>query len=62
MPKTQVPPDHQCKREERFAISDARGIFCCYACPTCETSKRAKYRPEIFTDSNYWTDEAVEES
>jgi hypothetical protein len=39
---------------------DARGIFCTFVCTRCEKEKRKRYRPEIFTRSNYWTDEPVE--
>lgn len=45
----------------RYDLTDARGIFCAYVCEKCEEEKRARYRPEIFTDHNYWTDEPVEE-
>jgi hypothetical protein len=45
----------------RRELVDARGIFCTFVCDKCEESKRAKFRPDIFTDSQYWTDEPVEE-
>ena len=41
-------------------LSDARGIPVGYVCDKCEEAIRAKYRPDIFTDSNYWTDEQIE--
>lgn len=41
-------------------LSDARGIFCGYYCEKCEAKLKAKYRPEIFTNSNYWADEQIE--
>jgi hypothetical protein len=47
--------------EVRRELRDARGIFCTYVCDRCERQQRAKYRPDIFTDANYWTDEPVEE-
>jgi hypothetical protein len=47
--------------QERRELVDARGIFCCYICDKCEKEKRAEFRPDIFTDSNYWTDEPIEE-
>jgi hypothetical protein len=47
--------------EPRRDLVDARGIFCTFVCDKCEKSKRAKFRPDIFEDSNYWTDEPVEE-
>ena len=44
----------------RHALIDARGIFCAYVCRKCEAKKRAGFRPDIFTDANYWTDEPIE--
>lgn len=41
-------------------LHDARGIPVARVCAKCERRVRAKYRPEIFTDSQYWTDEPVE--
>lgn len=40
---------------------DARGIFLCYVCPKCEARKLARFRPEVLTDSNYETTEAIDE-
>jgi hypothetical protein len=40
---------------------DARGIFLCYTCPKCEDEKLSRYRPDVLSDPNYWTDEPVEE-
>jgi hypothetical protein len=51
---------HQCARGERWDLTDARGIFCCFVCPKCERAKRTRYRPEIFEDSQYWADEPIE--
>lgn len=45
----------------RRSLLDARGIFCDFVCDVCEERKRAKYRPDIFTDPNYWTYEPIEE-
>jgi hypothetical protein len=45
----------------KYALHDARGIFCTYYCDDCETEKRSKYREDIFTDSNYWHDEPIDE-
>lgn len=39
---------------------DARGIFISYACDQCWPALEKKYRPEIFTDSQYETDEPIE--
>jgi hypothetical protein len=44
----------------KYALYDARGIFCTYVCDKCEDSKAARYRPEIFTDSNYYCEEQIE--
>ena len=41
-------------------IYDARRIPVAKACPACKADKLAGYREDIFTDSNYWTDEAVD--
>lgn len=46
--------------KERYPLYDARGIYCCAVCDDCEDEKRAKYRADIFTDTNYWTSETVE--
>ena len=51
---------HQCPRNERRALYDARGIFCTYVCDKCEVAKTARFRPDIFTDSNYWADEPID--
>ena len=42
------------------ALYDARGIFVSYVCTKCEPSVRDRYRADIFTDADYWTDEEVE--
>ena len=44
----------------RFALVDARGIFCTYVCNECEGFKSKRYRPEIFTNPNYDADEPIE--
>jgi len=44
----------------RYELVDARGIFCTYVCDKCEKTKRSRYRPDIFTDSDYWADEPIE--
>lgn len=43
------------------ALIDARGIYCARVCDKCEAKKRAQFRPDIFTDSNYWHDEPIDE-
>lgn len=42
-------------------LYDARGIYCARVCSKCEKRKRAGFRPDIFTDSSYWTVEPIEE-
>lgn len=42
-------------------LNDARGIYCGRVCPVCEAKIKASFRPEIFSDPNYYTDEPVEE-
>lgn len=46
--------------KDRYELRDARGISCGYVCEDCEATKRAGYRPEIFTDPNYDADEPIE--
>ena len=41
----------------KHALNDARGYFCAYICDECEADKRAEFRPEIFTDSQYEADD-----
>ena len=43
------------------ALTDARGIFCGYVCDACEASARENFRPEIFGDAGYWTDEPIDD-
>lgn len=45
----------------RRDLRDARGIFCTFVCDKCEEEKRSHFRPDIFTDPDYWTDEPIEE-
>ena len=47
-------------RLDRFVLADARGIFCAFVCDECIQKVMSKYRPEIFTDSDYWADEPIE--
>jgi hypothetical protein len=39
---------------------DARGIELCPTCPKCHREKMARYRPDVLSDSNYWSDEPIE--
>lgn len=41
--------------------TDARGIPTARVCNDCEAIKRRKYRPEIFEDRNYMSDERIED-
>lgn len=41
-------------------LHDARAIPVSRVCEACIEKKRAQYRPEIFTNPNYYTDEPVE--
>lgn len=57
-------PDVLCScgsKEPRYELVDARGIFCAYVCTQCEEAVKAKYRPDIFEDGDYWADEPIEE-
>lgn len=47
--------------EIREAEYDARGIFLVYACDKCRKEKLSRFRPDVLTDPNYWTDEPIEE-
>lgn len=40
---------------------DARGIPLCRTCDKCHSKKMARYRPDVLTDSEYWSDEPIEE-
>ena len=42
-------------------IYDARGIYVGQVCHRCRAATLAPYRPEIFTDGDYWADEPVDE-
>ena len=46
---------------EKYALNDARGIFCTYACEDCEKEKMKEFRPEVFSDMNYEHDEPIDE-
>lgn len=45
---------------DTWVLYDARGIPCGRICDRCAEETRKKYRPEIFTDSNYHADEPIE--
>jgi hypothetical protein len=40
--------------------NDARGLPLARVCPKCRRERLSVYRPDVLTDSNYWTDEPVE--
>lgn len=48
------------KGDGSYWLNDARGIPCGRVCERCEPEVKADFRPEIFTDSDYWTDEPID--
>ena len=46
--------------EDSWWEVDARNIPLCRVCDKCQKQKLAKYRPDVLTDSNYWSDEPIE--
>lgn len=42
---------------ERYALTDARGIFAGYVCDECRAEKMRGFRPEVFRDSQYEADD-----
>jgi hypothetical protein len=46
--------------QPRHDLHDARGIFVTFCCDDCEAEKRARFRPEVFSDSQYDSDEPIE--
>lgn len=42
-----------------YELFDARGIGCGRVCDSCVDKRKATYRPEIFTNPNYWADEPI---
>lgn len=51
--------EHTCASNARRPLTDARGIFCCFACEICEGRKRERYRMDVFTDANYDASEPI---
>lgn len=47
--------------KESEALYDARGIYVSLVCDDCRERVKGKYRKDIFTDDNYWTDEPIDE-
>lgn len=48
-------------KELSYELFDARGIYVQRVCDSCVESVKDRYRPEIFTDSDYWTCEDIDE-
>jgi hypothetical protein len=46
--------------EATYTINDARGIPLGIVCQECEAEVKSKFRPDVLSDSNYWSDEPVE--
>jgi len=46
--------------QQRRPLSDAKGYFVAYVCEECEPNVKKKYRPEIFTDPDYYAPEDEE--
>ena len=46
--------------DSTYTINDARGIFLGIVCEECEDQVKSKFRPDVLTDSNYWSDEPIE--
>ena len=44
-----------------WQLFDARGIYVTRVCKVCLATTKAKYRPEIFTNSSYHADEPIDE-
>lgn len=47
---------------DTWEVHDARGIFLTHVCDRCEKTKIKAYRADVLKNSNYWTDEPIEES
>jgi hypothetical protein len=58
-PKQRPCPCHSGKPGR--SLYDARGIFVAVVCDECEATVKARYRPEIFSEFRYETDEPIEE-
>lgn len=48
-------------RLQKRDLVDARGIFCGYVCDRCEKTARARFRPEVFANGDYTTDEPIDD-
>jgi hypothetical protein len=61
MPRDYLPQCPCDSGKPACAQYDARGIFLCYTCEDCLDTKLSKFRPDVLSDPNYWTDEPIEE-
>lgn len=55
---TETMCDHE--RDYSWIEYDARGIYLARVCERCVDSVLSKYRPDVLTDPNYYTDEPIE--
>jgi len=44
-----------------YPVYDARDIYVTSVCLKCEKDRLSMYRPEIFSDPDYWTQEPIDE-
>lgn len=47
-------------RSISWPLYDARGIYVSRVCDACIDKVKSQYRPEIFDDSSYETDEPID--
>lgn len=55
-----IDGSHEHDQASMNRLFDARGIYVATVCDECEETVRARYRPEIFGDANYWHDEPID--
>lgn len=56
-----IPRFCHCGSEKySYELYDAKGIYVSRVCEDCEEEVKAGFRPEIFEDSNYYTEEPVD--
>ena len=48
------------REDYTYTIFDARGIPLGIVCNKCEAEVKSKFRPDVLTNSNYWSDEPIE--
>ena len=62
VPNPYLPKPCSCESGKPRSLQfDARGIFFTYTCEDCHDRKMAGYRPDVFTDPSYWTDEPIDD-